>query len=85
MFAKLFFSNITIMRKSVLLFVLIGWFCCFRAEELFLSQNMPNPFNGTTGFIHTLPYEDNTIVEVFDMAGRRVMYKSLRLHMLMSS
>ena len=46
---RIVFSNITIMRKSVLLFVLIGWFCCFRAEELFLSQNMPNPFNGTTG------------------------------------
>ena len=26
------FSNIAIMKKSILLFVLIGWFCCFRAE-----------------------------------------------------
>ncbi|MDD6582294.1 MAG: T9SS type A sorting domain-containing protein [Bacteroidales bacterium] len=73
------------MRKSVLLFVLIGWFCCFRAEELFLSQNMPNPFDGVTDFILTLPYEDNIVVEVFDMTGRRVTHKSLRLHMLMSS
>ncbi len=136
------FSNIAIMKKSILLFVLIGWFCCFRAEAqqniiltgcdnfggyvqlhhaiiedltqgwidtifypdtifilpeaggeeeeegvedyyrakgLFLSQNTPNPFDGTTDFIITIPYEDNTVVEVFDMAGRRVTHKSLRL------
>ena len=128
------------MRKIILFFALIGWFCCFRAEAqmniiltgrgnlggyvqlhhaiiedltqgwtdtifypdtifvlpeaggeeegvedynqlkgLFLSQNTPNPFDGMTDFILSLPYEDNTVVEVFDMTGRRVTYKSLLL------
>ena len=37
-----------------------------------LSQNVPNPFDGVTDFSMTLPYEDKVVIEVYDMAGKRV-------------
>lgn len=37
-----------------------------------LSQNVPNPFDGVTEFTLTMPCEDKAVIEVFDMAGKRV-------------
>lgn len=48
-------------------------------QGLSLSQNVPNPFDGTTEFMLSISYEDQTSIEVLDMAGRRVAYKSLYL------
>lgn len=41
-------------------------------KHLILSQNTPNPFDGVTDFTLAIPNEDKTIIEVFDMMGRKV-------------
>ena len=49
-------------------------------EEVFsVSQNVPNPFDGVTDFTMTLPSADHVVIGVFDMMGRKVTSKSLRL------
>lgn len=45
-----------------------------------VSQNVPNPFSGVTDFTMTLPYESSVCIEVFDMSGRQVTGKELRLY-----
>ena len=47
--------------------------------SLSLSQNTPNPFDGVTDFTLTIPYEDKTVIEVFDIMGRQVTHKSQHL------
>ncbi len=44
-----------------------------------LSQNVPNPFDGVTDFTMALPCEDKVVIEVFDMAGKRVTGTTQRL------
>ena len=44
-----------------------------------LSQNVPNPFDGVTDFTLAMPYEDNVVLEVFDMSGKRVTGTTQRL------
>lgn len=46
------------------------------SPSLALSQNTPNPFDGVTDFTLTIPYEEKTVIEVFDMMGRQVTHKS---------
>lgn len=50
-----------------------------RVEELTLLQNTPNPFDGVTDFTLMMPNEDKVVIEVFDMAGRKVTDMSQRL------
>jgi len=38
-----------------------------------LSQNIPNPFNGTTNFTLSLAESENVSIEVTDMLGRKVL------------
>lgn len=38
----------------------------------FLDQNYPNPFNPVTTISYTLPENQHTLVEVFDIMGRKV-------------
>jgi hypothetical protein len=40
--------------------------------DLELSANYPNPFNGTTRVRFGLPERGHVLIEVFDLAGRRV-------------
>ena len=49
------------------------------APSLSLSQNTPNPFDAVTDFLLTIRYEDETVIEVFDIMGRKVTYKSQHL------
>lgn len=44
-----------------------------------LSQNTPNPFDGVTDFVLTLPQSDWVDIEVVDLAGRKVTSLSQRL------
>ncbi len=41
-------------------------------SHMALSSNYPNPFNPSTTFRLSLPREEQVVVEVFDVAGRRV-------------
>ncbi len=40
--------------------------------EFALSQNRPNPFDGTTTITFQLPAESHVTLEVFDVTGRKV-------------
>jgi subtilisin family serine protease len=37
-----------------------------------LSQNLPNPFDGSTGIAYTLPTDSEVLLQVFNVAGRLV-------------
>jgi len=43
-----------------------------KAFALVLEQNTPNPFNPTTRISYTLPRSDRVVLDIFDVAGRRV-------------
>ena len=49
------------------------------AGRFSLSQNTPNPFSGVTDFSLTLPRSEQVMIEVVDLAGRRVTSLSQRL------
>lgn len=44
-----------------------------------ITPNIPNPFEGSTSFSVTLPYQDKVDLMVFDISGRRVLQKSQQL------
>jgi subtilisin family serine protease len=37
-----------------------------------LSQNLPNPFRGTTGISYTLPKDSDVVLQIYNVAGRLV-------------
>ena len=41
------------------------------AENLTLS-NHPNPFNGTTTFVYSIPVDGKVILEIYDLVGNKV-------------
>ncbi|MBD3257470.1 T9SS type A sorting domain-containing protein, partial [candidate division GN15 bacterium] len=41
-------------------------------QEITLRQNYPNPFNPTTTIAFSLPVRANVVVDIFNIAGRRV-------------
>ncbi len=43
------------------------------ASKLGMAQNMPNPFNPKTTIAFTLPSPQDVTIDVFDVAGRRVV------------
>ena len=43
------------------------------ASKVGLAQNMPNPFNPKTTIAFTLPTPQDVTIDVFDIAGRRVV------------
>lgn len=49
------------------------------AGRFSLSQNTPNPFSGVTDFSLTLPRSEQVMIEVVDLAGRRVTSLTQRL------
>ena len=40
--------------------------------EIGLQQNYPNPFNPTTQISYQIPQQSNVLLEVYDMAGRKI-------------
>ena len=48
-------------------------------KGLFLSQNIPNPFDGTTRFSIHLPYNDDVNISIYDINGRLVLRDSRSL------
>lgn len=48
-------------------------------QGLSLSQNTPNPFQGTTNLLLSLSHGAITVIDVLDMNGRRVIHKELWL------
>ncbi len=48
-------------------------------KGLFLSQNIPNPFDGTTRFSIHLPYKDDVYISIYDINGRLVLRDSRSL------
>lgn len=44
-----------------------------------VAQNVPNPFEGTTSFSVTLPYQDKVDLNVFDISGRLILQKCQQL------
>jgi hypothetical protein len=40
--------------------------------EVGLNQNYPNPFNPTTQISYQIPQQGNVLLEVYDMAGRKI-------------
>ena len=42
------------------------------AQELALSQNAPNPFNGTSTIRFALPHADRVVLHVYNVLGQRV-------------
>ncbi len=43
-----------------------------QSEELVLSQNVPNPCQGTTSFDLYLPNKENVFIEISDVLGRKI-------------
>ena len=48
-------------------------------KGLYLSQNIPNPFDGTTRFSIHLPYNDDVNISIYDINGRLVLRESRNL------
>ena len=48
-------------------------------KGLFLSQNIPNPFDGSTRFSIHLPYNDDVNINIYDINGRLVLRDSRSL------
>lgn len=49
------------------------------SKGLSLSQNIPNPFDGTTRFSIHLPYNDDVNISIYDINGRLVLRDSRNL------
>lgn len=49
----------------------LGMFENNQADKLELA-NHPNPFNGTTNFVYTLPVDGKVILEIYDIIGNKV-------------
>jgi len=50
-----------------------------QASRLSISQNRPNPFDGTTRFSIHLPYNDDITISIYDINGRLVLRDSRSL------
>ena len=45
----------------------------FESEDEFaLSQNVPNPFDGTTDFLLHMPHNGKVLLEVYDLNGKKI-------------
>ncbi|MBO4482086.1 MAG: hypothetical protein J5719_05990, partial [Bacteroidales bacterium] len=41
-------------------------------KEFALSQNVPNPFDGTTDFLLNMPHNGRVLLEVYDLNGKKI-------------
>ena len=51
-----------------------------KKQDFYVSQNNPNPFDGTTEVTISIPYDGNTIIRIYDINGKLITQHSQDLN-----